>query len=522
MANNFIQIPPDSTGKRIKHQERLAITVSGTSIDLNTLIDEETITGDTSGVTAKYTGFDIVESTTIIYVTSPTGNFTNGETLSSNDNASFTTVVSSIDLYVQNNVITDANVPSYGQRVDKNGSSQVRFRTGEMGFDAFGNAQFTQPNLISSFNMVYGDLGSSENYDYTLGGASITSSISDSSLLISVDNQSGSIAQRTSNQYFPYIPGIGREALFTGFVGDSGKSGNIRRMGFYDDDNGIYFMLSGSEFCVGLRTNTSGTVVDDVVKQSDFNGDRLETDNVDAFSFDLTKLNIYWIDYAWLGAGRVRLGTFDPGGNRIVVHTFENSNKNSAPFMRTGTLPIRVENINESSTSGTSEIKIVCANVSNQNGSFKDYFGPVLTYNVTQKIVSGSLVPLASTRPLTTYNGVSNRTTMIPLDIEAYVDGDPIRISQYINPTLSGSTWSDVVQANEFDSTSTSFTGGLRKESILFGSGVTQRELTESFQNAVVLNADGVTQPVVTLAAECMNPNGNATVDITFRWKLII
>lgn len=521
--SDYVQLPSDSIGKKIRHIFRKDVTITAVSANIVDLDKGDTVTGDTSGVTAIFMGQQTELGATVIYLQNPSGDFTIGETLSTSEYAAFGTVSSQLSVYTPTVVVTDPDTPFNRQKIDHLGSAQIKFREGDMSFDAFGHSQTVHGNIVASIVHTYGDLNAATSWNQSAGGGSITANTTESLLRLSVDNASGSLYSRTTNQYYPYTPGAGSEVIMTSFCGDSGKVGNIRRWGQFDDNDGMYFMLSGSGLYVGIRSSTSGTPTDTIVAQGDFNGDTLESASVNAFQLNVTKANVYWWDYAWLGAGRVRMGVYSPDGDRLTMHTFENSNVNSAAYMRTGTLPLRYENINVAGTSGTSELNIICASVLQQGATFANYVGPVQTYNVTQKIVSGSTpIPLFSARSALTYNGVTNRATIVPLDFEVNVSGSPIRIDNYIATQLTGSTFSNTIGTAEIDDAANEQNGGVRRESLMFGTGVSLREFDTNFVNALQLGADGTSQPVFTVSAISMDPSGSATVDLTVRWKEIL
>jgi hypothetical protein len=61
------------------------------------------------------------------------------------------------------------------------------------------------------------------------------------------------------------------------------------------------------------------------------------------FTLDLTKMQMFYIDYSWYGAGFVRWGLRGIDGTIFYVHSLLNNNTNSEAYMRSGNLPGRYE-----------------------------------------------------------------------------------------------------------------------------------------------------------------------------------
>jgi len=88
--------------------------------------------------------------------------------------------------------------------------------------------------------------------------------------------------------------------------------------------------------------NISKTL-DELVFQEDFNLDKMDGTGPSGYIIDLTKMQMFYIDYTWYGAGFVRYGVRGPRGNIIYVHKTPNNNINSEAYMRSGNLPARYE-----------------------------------------------------------------------------------------------------------------------------------------------------------------------------------
>jgi hypothetical protein len=96
----------------------------------------------------------------------------------------------------------------------------------------------------------------------------------------------------------------------------------------------------------GLTSITSaqcGKVIDTRIRQAEFNIDKLDGTGPSGYNIDLTKMQMFYIDYSWYGAGFVRWGVRGPTGDVIYCHKMINNNINYLAYMRSGNLPGRYE-----------------------------------------------------------------------------------------------------------------------------------------------------------------------------------
>ena len=83
--------------------------------------------------------------------------------------------------------------------------------------------------------------------------------------------------------------------------------------------------------------------VDLRVPTSQFNIDRLDGTGPSGYKIDLTKMQMFYIDYSWYGAGFIRFGVRGPDGGIVYCHKLINNNVNYLAYMRSGNLPGRYE-----------------------------------------------------------------------------------------------------------------------------------------------------------------------------------
>ena len=79
------------------------------------------------------------------------------------------------------------------------------------------------------------------------------------------------------------------------------------------------------------------------IPQSQFNIDRLDGTGVSGYNLDVTRMQMWYIDYTWYGAGAIRWGIKDQRGEVKYAHRLVNAGRNTEAYMRSGNLPGRYE-----------------------------------------------------------------------------------------------------------------------------------------------------------------------------------
>jgi hypothetical protein len=77
--------------------------------------------------------------------------------------------------------------------------------------------------------------------------------------------------------------------------------------------------------------------------QSSWNLDRFDGTGPSGYNLDLGKMQMFYLDYSWYGAGFVRWGFRSTDGNVTYAHKVINNNVNYEAYMRSGNLPARYE-----------------------------------------------------------------------------------------------------------------------------------------------------------------------------------
>jgi len=241
-----------------------------------------------------------------------------------------------------------------------------KFAGGTNSYDAFGKLQSSQSTTIREYLPVYDTLP--DDFDERIWNAGVLQTTplvhgenGDNDIffdpvanvvVLQTGTQNGDRVRRRSHIYHKYQTGVGTTIIFSTFLGDTGKVGVHRKIGFYDDNDGVYFHAMENDprgLGVVLRHSVTGSVVEEYYHQDSWNIDRLDGSN-DSFNIsghllDPTKIQVMFIDFQWLGGGRIRFGFFLDGVS-VVCHEINNANNISRVWSRTGSLPLTMEQYN--------------------------------------------------------------------------------------------------------------------------------------------------------------------------------
>jgi hypothetical protein len=123
------------------------------------------------------------------------------------------------------------------------------------------------------------------------------------------------------------------------------------------------FTISPSYRGASAQHVTVSRTVETRVPQSEFNLDKGDGTGPSGYTVDLTKMQMFYIDYSWYGAGFIRWGLRGEDGNVFYLHKMPNNNVNNEAYMRSGNLPARYESI---TTPPTTRVEASIANNATQ------------------------------------------------------------------------------------------------------------------------------------------------------------
>lgn len=324
------------------------------------------------------------------------------------------------------------------------------------GADAFGRQRVSNPTTLFDSQLQY---NAGTLFWETVGTGTATHVAAKAAVQLDVD--AGETVTRQTRAYHRYQPGKSQLLLLTGVLG-AATADITKRIGYFDDDNGIFFELTSAGLGIVRRSKVTGTAVDTRIEQADWNmtwGVNGVKDKVD--DLDMTKAQIFVIDLEWLGVGRVRTG-FVIDGTIFYVHEFNHANLINTVYMTTANLPIRYQMIS-GSTGAADDMYQICATVVSEGG-FREELGiPHSAANGATGITVESRRSVLAIRPKATFNSIVNRGTILPTGLSLYVTTATAYWELVYGGALGGTPSWTSAGANsivEYDVAGTTVTGG--------------------------------------------------------------
>ena len=112
----------------------------------------------------------------------------------------------------------------------------------------------------------------------------------------------------------------------------------------------VQSILSNTTMCIypeyrGVTSTNciASKTIDLRFPQSQWNIDRCDGTGASLFNLDLTKMQMFYADFTWYGAGSIRFGFKNTRGEVIYCHRIVNNNVNTEAYMRSGNVPARYE-----------------------------------------------------------------------------------------------------------------------------------------------------------------------------------
>lgn len=412
-----------------------------------------------------------------------------------------------------------------GVTTNLDGISSVKIETlDSQSMDAGGRWRVSSPQTIFDSKQIFDNEPLLWDEELVLGSGITASHSIDSAntRIVSTDNVAGHFIRQTFMR-FNYQPGKSQLVLLSGVIQSGGGGpGVFRGLGLSDDQNGMFFADREGIINVGLRTNASGTPVDSLIPQSEWNLDRMNGSGASGVIADFSKAQIFVIDFEWLGVGRVRMGLVIDGIT-VYVHQFVHANIASSVYMSAPNLPIRCELITTGASPATS-IELICATVMSEGGN--DDIG-LLRYASTENVDIDAMTPNVIYSVLgirLKFDHIAATVNIVKSSISELKGAKNLEWMLVLNPTIAGTpAWTD--QTNSSLQTfvavaANTITGGTIIDGGYFSSDKKGGSGSEDIKNGLRLGAaiDGTVDEIV-LVVRPINGSMNSEVVGSITWR---
>lgn len=331
----------------------------------------------------------------------------------------------------------------------------------EPNIDAFGRQMVTVPYTLGDYKHLYGI--DSNFLEYAVNGATIQYLPNQACARLTTSNNSASRIVHQSKFYHHYMPGKSQLVL-SSFNFYAATANVTKRTGYFDDNNGIFFEQTGDgTLNFVIRSYVSGSPVETRVAQSNWNRNKCNGVGPNAFTLDISKTQLIFIDFQWLGVGRVRVG-FVHDGEYIIAHAFDHSNELPTVYMSTPNLPIRCELLNTGTTTGA-YLDQICSTVISEGGYVEAGQDWGVTSPTGRTLDAGATLPVIAIRLKTAFKTYSNRVITRLGNISVFSDGGNVKYRVIKLPAaaqITGGSWVsvDTDSSVEYNATATAFTDG--------------------------------------------------------------
>ena len=359
----------------------------------------------------------------------------------------------------------------------------------------------------------------------TTNGGSATWNSDTNWIDMAVTDTLGSKVIRQTRNVMRYLPGRSSQLTYAVRL-QTPVVGIRRRFGLYDDANGFFFEDAGvigadglPEYNVVVRSSTSGSMVENRIPRSQWNGDRLDGLGNSGIVADSTKAQMITFDYEWYGAGQIIVG-FVINGYTYIVHTFNHANIVTVPWSSTPFLPIRLEIENLTGVAGTHYLYQGSNSLISEGEATKLGIAENITSPITGRTMSAAntFYPILSIR----LKSAALKGIVLPTFFQAAtIDNTSVFYKLVRNATLTGANFVDMPDANAFtqyDVSATSYTGGVDIDSgfVISGGGGTGIRLDKDTIYQIGRGSMGTVSDTLTLAIACPNSNKSALAAMTW------
>jgi hypothetical protein len=415
-------------------------------------------------------------------------------------------------------------------------------------YDAFGRQRVSEPFTLGDYKHLY---AVDPNFLDSVSGTGSTVTFIANQAAARLQTGIGSTAYsiHQTKFYHHYQPGKS-QLIFSSFNFYAPQQNATKRTGYFDDRDGIFLEQVGLSTSDGInagigtynwviRTFTSGIATETRIPQSQWNKDKCDGTGTSGFNADFTKTQLAFIDFQWLGVGRVRCG-FAHDGKLITAHEFYHSNNNPTVYISNPNLPVRCEIRNTAVGVGASFDQI-CSTVASEGGYVESGidFAYTMTTTRTTPTPAGTEFPLVAIRLKNTFQGYPNRISVRLNNLSIHCETNSIiyKIIKLPSSAYIGNagtlTWTSASNNSgvEVCVDATTYSDGDVFASGYVPSGASQNSLSPvasgtlsaAKKNIIVQNIDSSNSEIYAVIIRTITTTGNAVAQVAaaLQWREI-
>ena len=404
--------------------------------------------------------------------------------------------------------------------VETRGGKNVQIVDNEQNLTAFGELLVGQLHPIFQQSFEYTVDNTDLNTNTVVNGGTVTQASGMAVLGTSATTASSALFQ--SKQHAKYRAGLGGVCRFTGIF-TSPVLGTEQYIGIMDESgsseafkNGYGVGYNGEDFGFHRWSNDTLTTI----KQANWD-DPLDGSGLSGMTMAHDKLNIFFVQFQYLGAGGISLWVEDDTFNKpIMVHTIGYANRNTEPSVHNPNFKHTMWVDNKATTSD-----IVMKNSSYSffiegKTDLIELHQPIHSTDVQEKLTVTTKIAIFTIRNKATYVSKTNFIDIVLLGASASIEanaannlGDILIVK---NAAIGGTpSYSDINTANsvvEIDVAGTTVTGGTLIAAGPLAGKNDKLSADSLILSKIILNPGDT----LTLAAESAN---SATIDAGATWR---
>jgi len=398
--------------------------------------------------------------------------------------------------------------------------------------DAFGRIRMSSPFTLGDYKHLY---GLDPNFvDKVFNGGSVAFQANKACARLTTSNNANSRVVHQTKFYHHYMPGKSQQIL-SSFCFYAATANVTKRTGYFDDNNGIFFEQAGDgTLSWVIRSYVTGSPVENRVTQANWNIDTCDGQGGSLFNLDITKTQLSFIEFQWLGVGAVTVG-FVHEGAFVPCHIFYHSNNLTTVYMSNPNLPVRCEILNTGTTAGA-YFDQICSTVVSEGGYVEAGQDWAINSPASRALANGATLPVLAIRLKTAFNTYANRMIVRMGSLNVFGTQDNMEWKLIKLPGISALTtstgWVSVNDGSgvEYNAGATAFTDGemidggylaATTQGSQKSAGAPPSDLPSSAKkNYIVQNYDSTDSEIYVVAVTNIGST-DGTVRVSAQWREI-